>query len=113
MHVEFDGLPPDAVSHRLHQTLSELPYDAGVTLNRNKVRVEYGGIDGMATGKGSAVFGNIPDGDRVMEALGDAQARGVFGKNGSVRIATDNRKDVHGNSRGKDIRRAKTSVVRV
>ena len=110
IHVEFDGLPPDAVSHRLHKTLSALPYDAGVTLNRYKVKVEYGGIDGLATGKGSAVFGNIPDGDKVMEALGDAQQRGEFGKNGSVRITTDNRKDINGNSRGKDMRRARTSV---
>ena len=74
------------------------------------MKVEYGGIDGLATGKGSAVFGNLPDGDNLMEALGDAQQRGEFGKNGSVRITTDNRKDITGNSRGKDMRRARTSV---
>ena len=99
LKIDFDGLPPDADSHRLHQALSALPYDAGITVNRSKVKVAYGSLDGKATGKGSAQFRNVPDGDRVMAALGDAQAKGIFGRNGSVRIAFDDRKDAQGNPR--------------
>ena len=99
LKVDFDGLPPDQDSHRLHQVLSALPYDAGITVNRSKVKVDYSATNGLATGKASAQFRNVPDGDRVMAALGEAQAKGIFGRKGTVRIAFDDRKDAMGNQR--------------
>lgn len=98
--VEFDGLPPDQDSHRLHQALSALPYEPGITVNRSKVKVDYGGIDGRATGKASAQFRNVPDGDTMMATLAAARARGLFGRNGSIRLAFDDRKTASGMQRG-------------
>jgi len=97
LKVEFDGLPPNADSHRLHQIVSSVAAHAtakdgneqGITCNRSKVKVEYGGLDGMATGKGSAQFRNVPDGDVLMSALSDAQARGAFGKGVKARLKFD------------------------
>ena len=74
--VEFDGLPPDQDSHRLHQALSALPYEPGITVNRSKVKVDYGGIDGRATGKASAQF---RDGDTMMATSADARSPGPHG----------------------------------
>lgn len=89
LKVEFNGLPPDATSHRLHQVLSALPYEQGVTVSRSKVKVDYGGLDMMATGKGEAQFRNVEDGERAMAALHDAQTRCLFGKGAAAHCKYD------------------------
>ena len=86
MKVEFSGLPPDADSHRLHKQLSALPYDDGTTIARSATKCQYGSMDGLATGKAEAQFRNVPDGDKVMASLKEAQGKGVFGKGVTVRL---------------------------
>ena len=95
MRVEFNGLPPDANTHRLHSSLSSLGYDPGVTVNPDRVKIKYDAINGRATGKGIAEFRNVPDQDRVMQAIRDGQASGAIDAT-KVRVVYDDRKDAAG-----------------
>ena len=93
--IEFDGLPPEASSHRLHETLSALPYQPSITCARSQVKVQYGGLGGLATGKGEAWLIGVPDGEHTANAISEAQARGAFGSKGGrlavARVKLDGR----------------------
>ena len=95
LKIEFDGLPPETTSHRLHEALSTLPYKPSVNCARSKVQVQYGGLEGMATGKGEAYLTGVPNDDHVHAAISEAQARGYFGSKGGrlaeARVKLDGR----------------------
>ena len=95
MRVELNGLPPDANTHRLHQSLASLAYDEGVTCGVNKVKVKYDALNGLATGKAVAEFRNVPDLDRVMKSINDGCVSGAL-KASSARVVYDDRKDAAG-----------------
>lgn len=95
MRVELNGLPPDANTHRLHQSLTSLAYDEGVTCDVSKVKVKYDTLNGLATGKAVAEFRNVPDQDRVMNSISDGCVRGAL-KASSARVVYDDRKDAFG-----------------
>lgn len=98
MRVEFNGLPNDADTFRLHKSLANLAYDAGVTCDVSKVKVHYNAINGLATGKGVAEFRNVPDQDRVMNVIHDARTNGEL-KASAARVVYDDRKDARGERR--------------
>jgi hypothetical protein len=95
MRVELNGLPSDANTHRLHQSLIALAYDQGVTCDVNKVKVKYDTLNGRASGKAVAEFRHVPDQDRVMNSISDGCASGTL-KAHSARVVYDDRKDTSG-----------------
>ena len=48
--------------HRLHQALTSLPLEQTVSCARREVKVEYGGLNGRATGKATAYLIGVPGG---------------------------------------------------
>jgi len=112
LKVEFNNLPSDADTYRLHQFLTALPYDQGVTCDLRKVRVKYDALLGTATGPGWAQFRNVPDADRVMETLCGTHDSGIF-KGVKTNVVYDDRKDARGQPRGGQIRFTKKQSLAV
>ena len=81
--MEFDGLPPDADTHRLHKAIGTLDHgQEGLYLARSACYVEYGPCSGKASGKAHAQFMFVEDGERLKQTIADAAAKGhsFFGK---------------------------------
>lgn len=112
LKVEFNNLPSDADTYRLHQCLSALPYDQGVTCDLGKVHVKYDALLGTATGPGWAQFRNVPDADRVMETLCGTHDTGIL-KGVRTKVVYDDRKDARGQSRGGQTRFVKRQSLAV
>jgi hypothetical protein len=98
MKVEFQGLPPDADTPRLHKSLVSLGLEAGVSVDINHVKVKYDAINGQATGKAFAEFRNVPDQDGVMRSVHSGIIAKVVKAN-AAHIVYDDRKDHRGEPR--------------
>ena len=93
LKVEFTGLPSDSDTHRLHQGLSAIPFDKGITCDVRKVSVPYDALNGRAIGSGTAQFRNVPDRDRLLAALRVGQEKGWL-KARSWKVTYDDTKAV-------------------
>lgn len=102
IRIDFTGLPSDCNTSRLHQGLSAVPFDQGITCDVRKINVPYDALNGRAKGSGSAQFRNVPNRERLLSALKLGQEKGWL-KAGSWKVTYDDTKPAAAESTPREV----------